>query len=208
MSQRGPARRDLVPTADDLLDDLAGSVLDGDAIDWAEAESSAGADARVVHQLRLVASVARVHRDALPAVAATPAEALHTWGHLRVQERVGRGAYGEVFRAWDTRLDREVALKLIDAAPPSNGSDSIIQEGRLLARVRHPNVVTIHGAERIGDRIGLWMEFVRGLTLDQLLRQGTVFSNEEVVDIGVDLSRAVAAVHTAGLLHRDIKAPR
>jgi TolB-like protein/tetratricopeptide (TPR) repeat protein len=206
MSQHGPARRPLVPTAEDLLDDLAGSVLDGNAIDWAEAESSAGADARVIRQLRLVASVVQVHRDALPAAAAAPAEPIQTWGHLQVLEQVGRGAYGEVFRAWDTRLDREVALKLIDAGPASSGSDSIIQEGRLLARVRHPNVVTIHGAERIGTRVGLWMEFVRGLTLEQLLRQGTVFSNQDVVQIGVDLSRAVAAVHAADLLHRDIKA--
>ncbi|HYN08968.1 MAG TPA: protein kinase [Vicinamibacterales bacterium] len=198
-----------------LLDDLAGAVLDGDAIDWAEAESSAGADVRLVRHLRLVASVAQVHREALSDATLTSSGPVLThatpperWGHLRLLERVGRGAFGEVFRAWDTRLDREVALKLLAAAPTASGPQpgTIIQEGRLLARVRHPNVVTIHGAEQIGDQIGLWMEFVRGHTLEQLLRQGTVFTGADVVKIGLDLSRAVSAVHAAGLLHRDIKA--
>ncbi len=204
-----------MPASQQLLDDLAGAVLDGAAVDWEQAESSAGADARFVRHLRLVASVARVHRDALPDASLTSSGPVlshapppERWGHLRLLERVGRGAFGEVYRAWDTRLDREVALKLLTAAPSRSGTqpDTIIQEGRLLARVRHPNVVTIHGAEQIGDQIGLWMEFVRGQTLEQLLRQGKVFTGADVVRIGVDLSGAVSAVHAAGLLHRDIKA--
>ena len=102
-----------MPASQQLLDDLAGAVLDGAAVEWEQAESSAGADARFVRHLRLVASVARVHRDALPDTTltssgpvlshATPPE---RWGHLRLLERVGRGAFGEVFRAWDTRLER------------------------------------------------------------------------------------------------------
>ncbi len=88
-----------------------------------------------------------------------------------------------------------------DALPPS-----IIQEGRLLARVHHPNVVTIYGAEQIGARIGLWMEFVRGRTLKQIVDAGKVFSGAEAVQIGVDVAHAMAAVHSAGVLHRDIKA--
>ena len=111
-----------------------------------------------------------------------------------------------MFRAWDTRLDREVALKLLTASPDSDKGGVIIREGRLLARVRHPNVVTIHGAERIGDRVGLWMEFVHGRTLEDLLKSGTTFTPDEVVHIGVEIARAVAAVHAAGLLHRDVKA--
>jgi TolB-like protein/Tfp pilus assembly protein PilF/tRNA A-37 threonylcarbamoyl transferase component Bud32 len=128
------------------------------------------------------------------------------WGHLRLVERVGRGAFGEVYRAWDTRLDREVALKLLPAGSTGTRvASSIIQEGRLLAKVRHPNVVTIHGAEQIGDRIGLWMEFVRGHTLEQILDGRKLVSADETVDIGVELCRAMSAVHGAGLLHRDIK---
>jgi serine/threonine protein kinase len=129
------------------------------------------------------------------------------WSHLRLVERIGRGAFGEVYRAWDTRLDREVALKLLpgDRSSGNRAASSIIHEGRLLAKVRHPNVVTIYGAEQIGDQIGLWMEFVRGHTLEQILDHRKVVSATEAVDIGLELCRAVSAVHGAGLLHRDIK---
>jgi serine/threonine-protein kinase len=130
-----------------------------------------------------------------------------TWGHLRLLERIGRGAFGEVYRAWDPRLDREVALKLLPAPAGGDGAaPSFIEEGRLLARVRHPGVVTIHGAEQIGDRIGLWMEYVRGRTLAELLEDGESFTSEDVIRIGVELCGAVAAVHAAGVIHRDIKA--
>jgi serine/threonine-protein kinase len=186
--------------SEQLLDELAGAVLDGGDVDWADAESSADADIRpFVRHMRLVASVAEVHRQPLPGDG-------ETWGPLRLLERVGCGAFGEVFRAWDTRLDREVALKLLTASPDSDNGGIIIREGRLLARVRHTNVVTIHGAERIGDRVGLWMEFVHGRTLEDLLKSGTTFTPGEVVHIGLEIARAVAAVHAAGLLHRDVKA--
>jgi serine/threonine protein kinase len=69
------------------------------------------------------------------------------WGHLRLVEAVGRGSFGEVYRAWDTRLDREVALKLLPAgrASGNRAASAIVHEGRLLAKVRHPSVVTIYG---------------------------------------------------------------
>ena len=129
------------------------------------------------------------------------------WGHLRLLERIGRGAFGEVYRAWDTRLDREVALKLLPAPAAKGGlASSIIHEGRLLARVKHPNVVTIYGAEQIDDRIGLWMEFVRGRTLEQVVAEKGVFTATDTARVGIEICRAVSAVHHAGLLHRDIKA--
>ena len=191
-----------MPPAPQRLDDLAAAVLDGVAVDWDAAESSADPDERpFVAGLRLVASVAGIPRDAPPPVPAR-------WGHLHLVELIGRGAFGEVFRAWDPRLDREVALKLLPAAPAC-GPDTetqVIREGRLLAKVRHPNVVTIYGAEQIGGRIGLWMELVRGRTLEDVLAGGTAFGTAEALDIGLEVCRAVAAVHAAGLLHRDIKA--
>ncbi|HJU42890.1 MAG TPA: protein kinase [Vicinamibacterales bacterium] len=195
---------------DRSLDDLADAILDGARLDWAAAESNADAAARpLVQELRLLAAVAELHRGSQPDTAsraeANAASPEH-WGHLRVLERIGRGAYGEVYRAWDTRLDREVALKLLPAASGNRGTSAIIHEGRLLARVRHPNVVTIYGAEQTAHQIGLWMEFVRGHTLEQLLDQRGVFSAAEAVDIGLEVCGAMAAVHGAGLLHRDIKA--
>src|SRR5262245_30066257 len=193
------------------IDELAGTVLDGSSIDWAEAEADADATLRrLLPDLRIVASIARVYREVPPAegpgLADLPSESMpDRWGSLRLLERIGRGAFGEVFRAWDPHLDREVALKLLPAPAPSNPYDDcpIIQEGRHLARARHPNVVTIYGAEQIGDRIGLRMEFVRGQTLEQQLQQGMRFRTADAIGIGLELCRALSAVHAAGLLHRD-----
>jgi serine/threonine-protein kinase len=139
-----------------------------------------------------------------------PGEVLRSgcWGHLQLLALAGQGGFGHVYRAWDSRLDREVALKLLPAMRrrPSGGIVSAITEGRLLARVRHPNVVTAYGAEQIGDIVGLWMEFVHGKTLSELLAHGVPFSVAEATGICLDLCAAVSAVHDAGVLHGDIKA--
>ena len=200
---------------DHLLDEIAAAISDGDAIDWASAANRADAATRpFLTELRLLESVASHHReppesaDAAPFGGATPedGEAGGTWGHLRLLDRVGAGAFGVVYRAWDTRLDREVALKLQAHLPGSTGDASPYQEGRVLARVRHPNVVTIYGAERRGTQVGLWMEFVHGRTLQHALAEGRSFLPQEVVAIGLELARALSAVHDAGLVHGDVKA--
>ena len=182
---------------DPRVEQLLADVLDGEPVDWTAAESNTHqSQLDLIGCLKVVAAVADVHRPP------------DRWGHLRLLERIGGGTFGEVYRAWDSRLDRDVALKLVPAhsdADESNPS-SIIHEGRLLARVYHPNIVTIHGAEQIGARIGLWMELVRGRTLEQLLAAGTFFSIAETVRIGLALCSALDAVHAAGLIHRDIKA--
>jgi hypothetical protein len=81
-----------------------------------------------------------------------------------------------------------------------------VREGQLLARVRHQNVITVHGACEIDGEVGIWMEFVRGKTLDQIVRDEGPMSAEEASVVGESLCRALAAVHQARLLHRDIKA--
>lgn len=177
---------------------IAAAILDGEPIDWSAADASTDDEDRpLLDHLKHIAALAEVHRAGMP----------DAWGHLRILERVGRGAFGDVYRAWDSRLDREVALKLLPAEEHADGlATSIIEEGRLLARIRHPNVVTIYGAERIQGRIGLWMELVAGRTLHDLTMSGRRFTSREVVDIGRQICSAVSAVHGAGLLHRDIKA--
>jgi serine/threonine-protein kinase len=209
-----------VPPSERLIDDLADAILDASPIDWAAAESSSENAARpLIRHLKVLAAVAELHRNTPqptstlsqvppPRVEPKVADAPVMWSHLRLVERIGRGAFGEVYRAWDPRLDREVALKLLpaDRSPANRAASSIIHEGRLLAKVQHSNVVSIYGAEQIGHQIGLWMEFVRGQTLEQILDQRKVVSAAEAVDIGLELCRAVSAVHGAGLLHRDIKA--
>jgi TolB-like protein/Flp pilus assembly protein TadD len=187
-----------------LLDDLADAILDGTPIDWSAVDApESPLEKSLVEQLKTLSELRRVPRPGVPQQFQTSG----SWGHLQLFERIGQGAYGDVYRAWDTRLDREVALKLLPTGADGADPDStVIHEGRLLARVRHPNVVTIYGAERIDGRIGLWMELVKGRTLEQLLQSGRTFTVPDVTRIGVELCHAVSAVHAAGLVHRDIKA--
>jgi serine/threonine-protein kinase len=199
-----------------LIDQLAETIADGGPVDWAAIYAGADpADHPVLDRLRVLSAVATVHwrnnASGQGAPAATDAAAQpQSWGHLRLLERIGQGSFADVYRAWDSRLDREVALKLLHAAPAEEQDDApaatIIHEGRLLARIRHPGVVTIHGADRVDGRIGLWMELLHGRTLEALVQEGLRFTPEAAARLGVELGRAVAAVHAAGLLHRDIKA--
>jgi hypothetical protein len=100
-----------------------------------------------------------------------------------------------------------VALKLVKIPEVNAASASLVlREGRMLARVRHPNVVTVFGATKAGNEVGLWMELVRGRSLAEVVRKDGPFGAEEASVIGLSVCRALAAVHAAGLVHRDIKA--
>jgi eukaryotic-like serine/threonine-protein kinase len=131
-----------------------------------------------------------------------------TWGSFTLLARVGFGGFGEVYRAWDPHLQREVALKLL--LPGAVGGEAeyeaMLREARALASVRHPNIVPVHGIDRHDGRVGFWTDFVRGKTLSVLVGEQGTFGAREAALIGLDVTRALSAVHRAGLLHRDIKA--
>jgi eukaryotic-like serine/threonine-protein kinase len=130
-----------------------------------------------------------------------------TWGTFLLLEEIGRGAFGVVYRAWDPALERDVALKLIDVGRlPAHRGDTLLREGRMLARVRHPNVVTVYSTQRLDTKVGLAMEYVRGRTLSRALMQSGPLGAEEAAVIGITLCDALAAVHRTGLVHRDVKA--
>ena len=130
-----------------------------------------------------------------------------TWGHLSIAAPLASGSFGRIYRAHDQQLKRDVALKLLRGDftkfPPA---EQLLGEARTLARVHHPNVVTVHGADVRGGRAGLWMELVDGQTLDAWVRSHGSMGGGEASSIGVDLCRALAAVHAAGLVHGDVKA--
>ncbi|MGC2300488.1 MAG: protein kinase [Acidobacteriaceae bacterium] len=134
--------------------------------------------------------------------------ALGTWGDFRLLERVGHGGFGEVYRAWDPRLEREVALKLL--LPTSVGGDeeyrALLREARALASVQHPNILHVYGIDRHDGRVGFWTDFVHGKTLSALIRAQGPFGYREAALMGLDVARALSAVHRTGFLHRDIKA--
>ncbi len=186
---------------------LAEAVADAVTVDWKEAESRAPeVDSSVIRQLRALADLAAIHR-------ATPHD-LHDpalkpggkWGPLEIRREIGHGAFATVYLAWDPSLEREVALKLLHANPSPDRSAAVIREGRLLARVNHPNVVRVFQIDQYDHALGLTMEFVEGRTLKRVLEDRGAFSAHEAALTGIDLCGAVAAVHRAGLLHRDIKA--
>ncbi|HEX6973149.1 MAG TPA: serine/threonine-protein kinase, partial [Vicinamibacterales bacterium] len=195
------------------LEALAESVGDGTPIDWAKVEAQANPEERpIVRQLRVLHNLAHLHRTLPPVEAFAPrrldrssgSPAIGNWGHLALLERLGGGTFGDVYRAWDAQLEREVALKLLKGDAPD--SSRLIGEGRLLARVRHEHVVTVHGVATHDERVGLWMELVPGVTLEQLLASNGRFDAADAARAGVDLCRALAAIHGAGLIHRDVKA--
>ena len=209
--------------ADDrALVDAAAKVADGAPVDWVSAESRADATSRrLVRHLRLVESIASLHRSISPndeddvllpqstgtdRVGEAGAAGPH-WGRLSILDRIGHGTSCDVYRAWDTELHREVALKLLhDEGDHAEAHTRLLEEARRLARVRHAHVVQVYGAEQHDGRVGLWMELVRGESLEQTVQSRGAFGAREAALIGLDLCAAIAAVHGSGLLHRDIKA--
>jgi eukaryotic-like serine/threonine-protein kinase len=193
------------------------SLADGTNVDWAALESSAAttAERRRYRNLRLVARVAELHRT-LPLEGDGPSRwsaredvaigAPATWGHLEIRNRLASGAYGEIYVAHDPRLNVDVALKLLRLPATGAPVDHLLSEARTLAKVRHPNVVTIHGADVRDGRAGLWMDLVHGQTLETWLQAHGTMGATEASAIGVEVCRALAAVHAAGLVHGDVKA--
>jgi hypothetical protein len=126
------------------------------------------------------------------------------WGDLLVLNELGKGGFGQVYRAWDETLQREVALKIIKPRDGAHRAD-VLREGQMLARVKHPHVVTVFRAQQVGDEVGITMELIKGHHLSEVVAHTGPMSAEEASMIGVSLCQAIAAVHGAGLLHRDIK---
>src|SRR5260370_35776923 len=124
-------------------------------------------------------------------------------GLLETREKVGRRAFGEVHRDWEPDLQREVALKL---AVSGEHQDAASKEARALAQVRHNNVVTVYGVDRHGDQVGLWMDLIRGRTLESILKDQGPLGGREAALVGGELCRALAAVHARRLGHGDLKA--
>ena len=177
-------------------------------IDWDAARSgTTDPDAQaVLDELRIISDLATLHRAPHDWFDEATQAAPRTWGPLTILSSVGSGRFGDVYIAWYARLHQRVALKLLRRPASSSAAPTeAIEEARLLARVRHPNVLSIYGAECIDDQIGIWTEYIEGRTLDALVAERGPLDPKEVVEIGVHLCNALQAVHDAGLLHRDIK---
>jgi eukaryotic-like serine/threonine-protein kinase len=188
---------------------LGTDVSDGKSVDWGLADRRAtDEEARaLVDNLKRLEKVILAHRTPDSPAAPTfgsDSAATGSWHHLVLFESVGSGSFGTVYRAWDTRVDREVALKLVPTSTSTTRSP--LSEARNLARIRHPNIVTVYGAEQDSEQVGIWMEFIQGETLAEMVRVRGPMSAREVIGVALDLCRALSALQGAALLHRDIKA--
>ena len=119
---------------------------------------------------------------------------------------LGAGGMGEVWRARDTELEREVALKLLPpdfAADPERHS-RFEREARVLASLNHPNIATLYGLEHLDGKHVLVMELVAGEGLDELISRGPV-PIEDAIPIALQIAHALEMAHDAGIVHRDLK---
>jgi predicted Ser/Thr protein kinase len=121
----------------------------------------------------------------------------------QLRKRLGAGAMGVVYIAHDVQLDRAVALKILHGHP-TGGSTAAIEEARSLARVRHPNVVTVFDAAPHGGKLCIVMEYVDGVTLRAWLAQ-SARPWRRVLEVFIDAGRGLAAAHAAGIAHGDFK---
>ncbi|WP_223787414.1 protein kinase domain-containing protein [Marinicella meishanensis] len=190
----------------EVLQQLADSLADDLVIDWALADSLAEEDEKTIRNLGVLGQIAQLQGQATQFTQTEPSADpdAFRWGHLKVQDRLGDGVYGEVFRAHDEVLERQVALKLLKTEVKSAvESMRFIDEARRMARVRHPHVLAIHGADVNDGRAGFWADLIEGQTLDQPTDEA--LSAAELLAISDDLSAGLAAIHRAGIVHGDIK---
>ncbi len=125
--------------------------------------------------------------------------------HYRVEEKLGQGAMGVVFRAFDTRLERPVALKLIaDGDDSPAGRARTLREARASSALNHPNICTVYDAAEEGAVAFIVLELVDGESLSSLVRRRR-FDAAEVLAIGRQIADALAHAHARGVVHRDLK---
>jgi serine/threonine protein kinase len=126
--------------------------------------------------------------------------------HYRILEKLGEGGMGVVWKALDTKLDRDVAIKVL---PDSTASDPqrmarFRREAKTLAALNHPNIVTLYALEHDDSRYFLVMEYVNGQTLDRVIPEnGLPF--DRFLELTLPLVEAVAVAHRHNITHRDLK---
>ena len=130
----------------------------------------------------------------------------HTLAHYRITAAIGAGGMGEVYRATDTKLGREVALKVLPAemAGSPERLERFQREAKALAALDHPGIVTVHSVEEADGVHFLTMQLVEGQPLDKLIPEGGM-PVDRLVTIGTALAEALAAAHDKGVVHRDLK---
>jgi serine/threonine protein kinase/tetratricopeptide (TPR) repeat protein len=181
---------------------------------WALATDALSDDARGAAEAHLDlcpacrTALAALARLQAPGHAPAPRSRGATLGRYIIVDAVGAGGMGVVYRAFDPELDRKVALKLVRTAGVRDQArlrERLAREARLLARISHPNVVSVYDVGVVGDEVFLAMEFIAGPTLAawQAQRERPWHA---ILDLYLQAARGLAQAHELGVIHRDFKA--
>jgi len=129
-----------------------------------------------------------------------------TFAHYKVTAKIGAGGMGEVFRATDTKLGRDVALKVLPSglATDPNRLTRFRNEARALAALQHPNVASIYGLEEVNDKLFLVMELADGEDLSDRIKRGPL-PLDQVLEIAAQIASGLEEAHEKGIVHRDLK---
>jgi len=142
------------------------------------------------------------HLSAISLVSSHPVQI----GPYKILKRLGAGGMGDLYLARDSRLGRQVAIKLLREETDSEGPrDRLLHEARAAASVHHPNAVTIFDVGEHDHQPFIAMEYLVGETLEELIRQKAPLALPRKLEIMRDVCSGVAAMHRAGLIHRDLK---
>ena len=135
-----------------------------------------------------------------------PLEPGSTLGVYQVTGQIGAGGMGEVYKARDTKLDRDVALKILPDAFVNDPERlaRFQREAKVLASLNHPNIAAIYGLEESGDSPALVLEYVAGPTLQDRIAKGPI-PLDEALPIARQIAEALEAAHEQGIIHRDLK---
>ncbi len=126
--------------------------------------------------------------------------------HYSITEKIGRGGMGEVYRAKDQKLGRDVAIKVLpeEFAKDADRVARFQREAKLLASLNHPNIAAIHGLEESAETQFLVMELIEGDTLAERIKRGPI-PVEEALKLALQIAEALEAAHEKGVIHRDLK---
>src|SRR4030095_8182529 len=127
-------------------------------------------------------------------------------GHYEIRSKIGEGGMGEVYLGYDTQLDRTVALKILpqNVAADQTRLKRFVQEAKSVSALNHPNILTVYEIGQAASNHFIASEYIEGETLLHHLSNARMTLNE-VLDIGIQVTNALAAAHKEGIVHRDMK---
>jgi serine/threonine protein kinase len=128
-----------------------------------------------------------------------------TLGHYVIETLVGKGAHASVYRARDTRLERTVAIKIVDGGSQDSPTlEQVLKEARAASALNHPNICVIHEVGQANGQGYIVMEFVDGQPISKLIAT-CVLDMDRIIRLGAEIASALAHAHERGIVHRDLK---